>query len=95
LENFPGRAREREPPRLDRSDEGKGEHRPGGIVEARLGDKRLGDLRAYVEAVEEGYENGGVGRRQHGADQQRDRGGNSEDGGDGQGDDDGGYEDVR
>src|SRR5215207_8486623 len=95
LGELPGRTGEGELSGLNRPHKGKGEYRPGGVVEPRLRDERLGDLRSDVETVEEGDENCGVGRGQHRADHQRDREGYSEDRGDDQGDDHCGYEHPR
>src|SRR5215211_2464551 len=95
LGELPGRPGEGELSGLNRPHNGKGEYRPGGVVEPRLRDERLGDLRSDVETVEEGDENCGVGGGQYGADHQRDREGHSEDGGDDQGDNHCGYENPR
>ena len=55
------------------------EHRAGRVVERRLGDDRLRDLRPDPEPLEERDQDRRVGRRERGADQEADRGGEVED----------------
>jgi hypothetical protein len=80
---------------LDHLDQGQDQHRPRNVVEGGLGDHRLGDLRPQAEPLEEGDEDGRVGRGEHRADHERHKQAHPEYRGDDRGDDEGGYEDAR
>ena len=67
------RLREGGAPARDHAGEGEREHGPGRVVQSGLGDDRLRDLRPQPDPVEEGDEDGGIGRGQCGADQQAGR----------------------
>ena len=62
----------------DDAGEREREHGAGRVVERRLGDDRLRDLRAEPEPLEERDEDGGIGRSEHGADQKAGREGKAE-----------------
>ena len=72
---------------LDDPDEGQGEHRAGDVVEGGLGDDRLGHFGPELQAVEEGDEDRGVRRCQHGSYEQGHGEGDSEHGRDHERDD--------
>ncbi len=60
-------------PGLDDAGHGQHEHRGRRVVERRLGDQRLRDLRPQAEPVEQRDQDGGIGRGERRADQERDR----------------------
>jgi hypothetical protein len=79
---------------LDNLDQGQDEHCPRHVVEGRLGDHGLGDLRSQTEPLKQRDQDGRVGGGEHGADHERHEQAHPEDRRYGNGDDKGGYEDA-
>ncbi len=75
-------------------DQGQGQNRARHVVEGRLGDHRLGDLRPQAKPLEEGDEDGRVGGGEHRADHESHEQADPEDGGDDQGEDERRYKDA-